>query len=293
MTRKIASIGFGEAATAFAIGWQTNGAPACAYDIQLDDPVSRVAILCRMGDCGVVPADTLALALAQADIVLSLVTAGQAFNVAQSAAPLLAEGALWLDMNSVAPDTKRAAAATIDEYHGRYVDVAVMAPVQPAGVRVPLLVSGPHAKAGAEALHELGFASVATLPGPVGAASSVKMLRSVMIKGIEALTAEFILAAEAAGMTAPVIASLDAGWPGADWAARANYSLDRMLVHGIRRAAEMEETVKMLDGLGTGSTMTRATVVRQRELGTLGLTSRPGLAAKLDSLLKRRKDAAA
>jgi len=293
MTWQIASIGFGEAGAAFASVWRANGVRACGYDIKLETPAQLVTMLRRMGDHEVVPTDTLVLAMSQANIAFSLVTADQALHAAKSAAPLLTKGALWLDLNSVAPDTKRAAAVAIEQSHGRYVDVAVMAPVHPAGMRVPLLVSGPHSEAAAAALREIGFACVEILAGPVGAASSVKMIRSVMVKGIEALTAECILAAEAADVTDPVIASLDATWPGADWGARADYNLDRMLVHGLRRAAEMEEAVKMLDGLGIGSAMTRATVVRQREIGALGLMPPTGLSAKLDAMFGRRKDEAA
>ena len=111
------------------------------------------------------------------------------------------------------------------------------------------------------------------------------MIRSVMVKGIEALTAECVLAADAAGVIEEVLASLDASPPQPGWHARADYNLDRMMVHGLRRAAEMEEVVKTLDALGTGSEMTRGTVARQRALGSLGLRDPAvGLAAKLASL---------
>ncbi len=187
-------------------------------------------------------------------------------------------------MNSVAPDTKRAAAAAIGSA-ARYVAVAVMAPVHPARLAVPLLVSGPYAAAGEAALRAIGFADVRIAGPAIGDASSIKMIRSVMVKGIEALSAECILAAEAAGVREAVVASLDASWPGADWARRFDYNLDRMMVHGLRRAAEMEEVVKTLDALGTGSAMTRGTVDRQRAIGRLAAPPAGGLLAKLRALL--------
>ena len=110
------------------------------------------------------------------------------------------------------------------------------------------------------------------------------MIRSVMVKGIEALTAECVLAADAAGVLDEVIASLDAAPPAAGWGPRADYNLDRMMVHGLRRAAEMEEVVKTLDALGTGAAMTRATVERQRALGLRAVAPPAGLAAKLAAL---------
>ena len=74
-----------------------------------------------------------------------------------------------------------------------------------------------------------------------------------------------------AGVLDEVLASLDASEKPKPWGARADYNLDRMMVHGMRRAAEMEEVVKTLDGLGTGAMMTRGTVERQRAIGALGL----------------------
>jgi 3-hydroxyisobutyrate dehydrogenase-like beta-hydroxyacid dehydrogenase len=170
-------------------------------------------------------------------------------------------GALYFDMNSVAPDTKRAAALAVEAAGGRYVDVAVMAPVEPARLAVPLLVSGPHADDGAAALSEFGFSNVRVLPGDIGRASSVKMIRSVMVKGIEALTAEMMLAGEAAGVSGDVLASL-----GGDWSSKAAYNIERMTTHGLRRAAEMEEVAKTLVALGIDPVMTRGTVQRQREM---------------------------
>jgi 3-hydroxyisobutyrate dehydrogenase-like beta-hydroxyacid dehydrogenase len=159
-----------------------------------------------------------------------------------------------------------------------------MSPVHPAGLGVPLLVSGPHAVAGAEALVASGFTQVCIVEGAVGAASSIKMIRSVMVKGLEALTAECFLAADAAGVTDAVRASLNASWPGTDWGEKADYNLDRMMVHGTRRAAEMEEVVKTLDALGTGSAMTRGTVERQRAIGALGLAAPTSLSAKIAAI---------
>ncbi|MEO9132645.1 MAG: DUF1932 domain-containing protein [Sphingomonas sp.] len=268
MAIRVAMIGFGEAALAFAPGLS---ASLSAFDIKPDRPMLPNVQSTASND----------EALAGASAALSLVTADQALQAATDAAAYLEPGALWFDMNSVAPDTKRAASRVIEAAGGRYVDVAVMSPVHPARTGVPLLVSGPHAEAGAALLRAIGFTKVRMLEGGVGHASSIKMIRSVMVKGIEALTAECILAADRAGVLDEVIASLDASPPPAGWASRADYNLDRMLEHGLRRAAEMEEVVKTLDALGTGSAMTRGTVVRQREIGALGAASPEGFAAKL------------
>jgi 3-hydroxyisobutyrate dehydrogenase-like beta-hydroxyacid dehydrogenase len=203
----------------------------------------------------------------------------------------MAPNALYFDFNSVAPQTKQAAADLVHRFGGRYVDVAVMAPVRPARLEVPLLVSGPHAKEGADALRALGF-SPRCAGAAVGDASTVKMLRSIVVKGMEALTSECFLAASAAGVAAEVAQSLGGSWPGTDWAAKADYDLDRMIVHGLRRAAEMEEAVATLERIGTGSGMSRATVAAQRAIGSLRLQPVKGLAAKARLVLGRRSQAA-
>jgi len=283
-------IGFGEAGQAFAEGMDASFG---AYDRKTDTAAMRDAKLDDYRRIGATAFLSLGDAVRSTDLILSLVTADQALAVAHATAAAIAPGTLFCDMNSVAPDTKREAAQAIEAAGGRYVDVAVMAPVHPKKRTVPLLVSGPHAEAGLVALGGVGFSSITLQPGGVGAASSIKMIRSVMVKGIEALTAECLLAATRAGVRDEVVASLDASWPGADWARRGDYNLDRMMVHGLRRAEEMEEVVKTLDGLGTGSAMTRGTVERQRAIGRLGLGEIGSLDAKIAAILGDAQEKAA
>jgi hypothetical protein len=100
------------------------------------------------------------------------------------------------------------------------------------------------------------------------------MIRSVMVKGIEALTAECMLASSAAGVTDEVLASLDSSEKQQSWPSRAAYNLDRMIVHGLRRAEEMAEVVRTLEDLGIDPMMSRATAsppARSRKPG-----ARPG-----------------
>ncbi|MBO0749732.1 MAG: NAD(P)-dependent oxidoreductase [Porphyrobacter sp.] len=254
---RVALVGFGEAGETFACapGWrgETRG-----WDLL---PERRAA----MAACGVETGDDAAAALGDRAFILSLVTADAALEAARSYAPLLPEGALWCDMNSVAPDTKREAAAVIEAAGGRYVDVAVMAPVNPAKLAVPLLISGPHAIAAQPLLEALGFSNTRIVGDEVGRASAIKMIRSVMVKGLEALSSECAAAAEAAGVFDEVMASLDASEKAAPWAEKVAYNRERMAKHGFRRAAEMEESARTLQGLGVEPVMTRGTVRLQRE----------------------------
>ena len=267
---------------AFATGLSASG-----YDRKIADPTTRAAKFADFGSCNVHAALTNREAIDGRAVILSLVTADQTRAAAEETALSMAAGALFCDLNSVAPETKRRAAQTIEQAGGRYVDVAVMAPVHPLGRKAPLLVAGPHAVAGEAALAAIGFTNVRIVGASIGAASAIKMIRSVIIKGLEALTAECLLAAEAAGVREEVLASLDASERARPWAERATYNLERMIVHGGRRAEEMAEVVKTLDGLGTGSAMARATTERQRVIGALGVESTDTLDATLALLSAR------
>ncbi|WP_062731606.1 NAD(P)-dependent oxidoreductase [Sphingobium abikonense] len=282
MNGTIALIGFGEAGSTFArtAGW---GSRAAAFDIA----ASRRSV---MEPLGVRPCDSAAQAISGASLVLSLVTADQALAVALECAGILSSDTLFCDMNSVAPGTKRQAARAFAEAGKRYVDVAVMAPVSPAHMAVPLTLSGPDAAMAHSLLSEAGFGACTMVGDAIGRASAIKLVRSVMVKGIEALTAEMMLAAQAEGVADAVLASLDASERRTSWPDRADYNLDRMLVHGRRRAAEMAEAARMLRDLGIEPLMTDGTVMRQKMLGDLAIGDPPeGYAAKISAVSARYK----
>lgn len=286
--QSIAFIGFGEAARAFLAGWALQDpAQIKAYDIKTDSAATRPAMLAQFSMHGVTGCDNPAAALSHADVVFSLVTADHALQAAKVAAPSLRAGTLWLDCNSCAPDTKKAAAHEIEEAGGRYVDVAVMAPVMPKRHHVPLLVSGPHVEAARSVLKNLDMRAEAA-GDTIGQASSIKMLRSVMVKGIEALCAECFLAARRAGVEDRVIASLDASSTETNWRTQAAYNLERMIVHGARRAAEMREVAATVAALGLSADMASATARWQDRVA--GAADEPGsddLAGRLDRVLAR------
>jgi 3-hydroxyisobutyrate dehydrogenase-like beta-hydroxyacid dehydrogenase len=292
MEIKIGLVGFGEAGFTFAIAGDW-AASVHVFDCKTDSDIDAPAMRARYADAGVSACNHLADAVQQVPLVLSLVTADQALAVAEAVANCLEPGTYYCDMNSIAPQTKQAAAALIEASGGHYIDVALMAPINPARLSTPLLLSGSGAGPASDILGQLGFTNRRVVGASVGRASSIKMIRSVVVKGIEALSAECALAADAAGVLDEVLASLDESEKAKSWQDRFDYNLDRMMIHGLRRAAEMEEVVKCLDGLGTGSAVSRATVERQRAIGALAI-ERPhqGLTGKLHQLNDRKAMAA-
>ncbi len=287
MTAQIAFIGFGEAARAFT-GASTWTANSRAYDRLFEAAATRASLETACETHGVTCCETLAEAAAGTDALISVVTADQALIAAKKAARHMAGGRLYLDFNSVSPDTKRAAAREIEAAGGAYVDVAVMSPVLPKRLSTPLLVSGSQADSAAGLLRSAGFTDVRSVGAEIGRASAIKMIRSIMIKGREALSACCALAAHQAGVMDEVRASL-----GEEWAGQADYNLDRMLTHGQRRAAEMDEVAAMLTDMSINPLLASATASWQRALGGTTPADLPDtLDGKLDLIAQSNKAAA-
>ena len=267
---RLCFIGFGEAGQAFASGLQEAGVKTqSAWDILFPEAAGE-RLRQAASTLGVRQATSAADAVAGADIVVSAVTAASSLEAAAAAKDHLRPHQFFLDINSVSPGRKQETAKLLDGV-ARYVDVAVMAPVHPARHQTPLLLAGAHTEAIEPILRGLDMRT--SIAGPeVGAAAAIKMVRSVMIKGLEALCLECFLAASRAGVEEQIIASLSKSYPGVDWRKVVAYNLERMASHGARRAAEMEEVADTLRELGVAPLMTAGTIARQREMGTLGKT---------------------
>jgi 3-hydroxyisobutyrate dehydrogenase-like beta-hydroxyacid dehydrogenase len=143
-----------------------------------------------------------------------------------------------------------------------------------------MLLAGPHAAAVMPLLIDELEMHGAIAGDEVGQAAALKMIRSVMIKGIEALTLECFLAATRCGIVEEVAASLKNNYPSLDWTKIAGYNVERMASHGIRRADEMDQVAETLRDLGVDPLMASATSTRQREMGVIGKD--PNVRAALD-----------
>jgi 3-hydroxyisobutyrate dehydrogenase-like beta-hydroxyacid dehydrogenase len=266
---RIAFIGFGEAGQTISRGLLGAGAAGIrAYDIlpqALD--AARAA--------GVQAARDHADAVREADIVFLAVTASSSLQAAQACLPGLRKGQLFLDINSVSPQRKIDTAACVAPSGALYVDVAVMAPVAPYLHKVPCLIGGPGAEALLPRAQAMGMKMDYVSP-QVGQASAIKMFRSIMIKGLEALVLESMLAASEYRVEERVLASLKETFPTLDWEKLAGYMIERVVSHGKRRAAEMREVAETLKGIGLEPLMAGATAARQQWLADLNVKARLG-----------------
>ena len=256
---RIALIGLGEVGLTLAEDLKAHS--LVTWDVRFadrDSPASRnAAALCMT------PSPSAVDAVRDAALVISAVTAANDLAAAQSVAPGIAKDAFFLDLNSASPGQKRASAAAIDGAGGRYVEAAVMSPIHPKRIGSPILLGGRHAAAFAAIAAPLGFTGLEVCSEEIGKASATKMCRSVVIKGVEALLTESMLAARVYGVEDRVLATLSNLLPSDDWQKLAAYMIGRALEHGERRAEEMREAARTVAETGIEPLMATATAARQ------------------------------
>lgn len=263
---KIALIGFGEVGQTFAADFlKRDGVIVSAYDLLFSDPASQLRT--RAEALGVKTEDGAAEAAEGACVVISAVTADRCEAAAAAAADYLEPAQIFFDVNSASPQTKRRAAARIAARGGSYVEGAVMAAVLAPRLAVPILGGGERAEELAALLNPLGM-NITPVAREIGEASSTKLCRSIMIKGIEALICDCAAAAKKAGVEKAVYASLAETFPSIDWQRLAESMAERVAKHGIRRAAEMREAAEMLTEMEIESSLARA-VADAQERGAL------------------------
>lgn len=282
--RAVCLVGFGEVGEVFAADLRSHGVRhLVAWDIKFanrDSGPSRAARACQIE----VAADA-ATAVSRASLILSAVTAAQDVAAAQSVARHLRPDALFVDFNSVSPAIKQQTAAVIHQGSGRYVEAAIMAPIAPKRVASPILLGGPHAAEFAALARDLGLSGVEVFSDTIGQASAAKMCRSVIVKGMEALLAESLLAARHFGVEDTVLQSLQNLLPGSDWRSLARYMISRSVLHGTRRAEEMREVAATVRESGLHPWMSDASAERQQWAAQFRhLAGEDSLAALLDQM---------
>jgi len=267
----IGFIGFGEAGFNIAKGLRGEGLDRVfAYDINTHTPRLGEKIKSRAQSSGVSLVESPEELCQACGVFFSAVTADQALKAAEQTAPYLEARHVYVDINSVSPATKRSVGEIITGAEARFVEAAVMSAVIPLGHRVPMLLGGKAAHEFTELLAPYGM-NLEVISEQIGAAVAVKLCRSIVVKGLEALLLECALVASRYGADARVFASLQDKFPGVDWGELAGYMIGRVVQHGERRAREMEEVARMLSAAGIDPIMAEATGRRQEWGGRLAL----------------------
>jgi len=249
----VAVLGLGEAGGRLAADLAAAGVTVRGYDV---DAASDVR--------GVARASDPKTAVAGSDVVLSVNTAKAALDAAAASLPALRETTIYADLNTASPELKRELAALVAGVGARFADVALLGPVPERGLRAPALASGAGARAFADLFGPLGM-PVEVISEQAGDAATLKLLRSVFMKGLAAAAIESISAAEVAGH--------------ADWLERelagviGQPLLERLLEgsrrHAARRVDEMEAARDLLLGLGIEPRIAAASAAQLAELAAV------------------------
>jgi 3-hydroxyisobutyrate dehydrogenase-like beta-hydroxyacid dehydrogenase len=259
--RQIGLVGYGEVGSIFGAGLkaQPGVTGVSAWDLKFSDAAARA----RAVEGGIAAKASMAQLCADADLVISAVTASNTLAVAKEAAAHLRPGSFFLDLNSASPGTKQKAAALIDKAGAHYVEAGVMTSVPPYGIKVPMLLGGATAQALAAVLNAWGM-DAKVVSDRLGVASAIKMSRSVMIKGLEALVIESYATARAYGVEAHVLPTLVETFPSIDWEQQGAYFFSRVVQHGKRRAEEMREAANTVREAGFEPWMSTAAADKQQ-----------------------------
>jgi len=263
--QRIGLIGYGEVGKIFASGLKAKPGVTTvgAWDLKFAAAASREVERAHAAQAGIAAHDSLQALCAASDLVICAVTASNTLAVARQAAPFMRPGSLFLDLNSASPGTKQQAAAAVDGAGAHYVEAGVMTSVPPYGIRVPMLLGGAKAVDLAGALTAWGLDAKA-VSDRLGVASAIKMCRSIMIKGLEALVIESYTTAREYGVEDHVLPTLAETFPSIDWPAQGAYFFSRVVQHGKRRAEEMRESANTVREAGFEPFMAAAIADKQQ-----------------------------
>jgi 3-hydroxyisobutyrate dehydrogenase len=293
---RVALIGYGEVGGIFGAALANAGVRAVgAFDILIADAAWTADARARAERDGVVLANSMNDAIASSDLIISAVTAAATASAAEQIA-CGCRGAFLLDVNSASPCTKTSCAEVIQHAGGRYVEAAVMSSVPPHGIRVPMLLGGPHATALQPTLAKLGFAATVGSES-YGVVSAIKLCRSIFVKGMEALAIESLIAARRYGVEREVLSSLAETFPGLDWERQATWFWRRVVQHGRRRAEEMREAAVTVTDAGiaprmaTASADVQAWIAMLRAEGVFASAGPDATWRELADLVERKTDA--
>ena len=295
--RVIALLGFGEAGSAIARGlaaeggWRAVSKPGdnaprrlIAIDTALDKDPRGTALGKAARALDVAIADRYTAALSEADLVICAVQGEHALSAAAAAAPLLKKGAHFLDLCTVTGRMADEDRAAIEKGGGRYVDVAVMGGFFKSGIKAKMLVAGAEAEAAVAWMNANGFDAKYLGPRP-GSASSVKMVRSVVMKGLEALGVEALVTAERQGILEEVLdcfGDVDL----VDFRDHLSSLVQTHVVHARRRWEEMGLVARTLSETGVEPVMTVTTERALRRSVDAGIAPADGKVPSLEEALK-------
>lgn len=267
---RLGLLGFGEAAARLAGDFRNAGfSPLVAY--------SRSGAKAKPGDAlhekaralGVTLVKTPAALARQTDVILALTPGKAAVPALRRILRHLRPDHLYIDASSNSAKAMEQAAALVGDA-ARFVDASVMGPVDLMGLKVPFVASGPHAAEFRDRLTPHGMVINVVGKGP-GDASAMKLIRSVLMKGLAMLLLDTMEAAHRRNILDAVIEDSSVTFNEIPFQKIIKRYVGGTAVHCERRVHEMKECLELLHDMGSTDRSTKATISMLREMVKMGM----------------------
>ena len=270
MDTTLGFLGFGEVGYFMSDGLKKAGfGRIVAYDKAYTDKGPFAATIRSRADrAGVELFVSLSEMLGCADVIVSAVPAKFAPSAAEDVLAFPPEIELYVDVTTVKPSEKQHMEDRFAEKNIKFVDGAMLGPLPNYGHKVPMLASGQGAEKWASLMTPFGM-KITPIPGHAGSASSIKLVRSVFMKGLEALLVETFLFARKSGAEKVVLDSL-AETLKVPFQNTASRMISADLVHAERRAFEVGESVELMKEMKIDPIMAEAIIKRLKKSASLG-----------------------
>jgi 3-hydroxyisobutyrate dehydrogenase-like beta-hydroxyacid dehydrogenase len=205
--------------------------------------------------------------LRRCDVAIAAVPGRESAAAAASALEFLSRDCVYVDVSTGSPESLRQSAAAFEAAGRSFVDTAIMGAIALTAARTPVLIAGRDAGRAREVFALMGAPVKLLDGGTPGDAVALKLLRSVVIKGLECLSIESLTAAEQLGIRDrlfEVLSDVDAS----PFAELMEALVTTHIVHAERRMHEMEDSTAQLRALGFDAAVTGA--LPARYAATLG-----------------------
>ena len=292
---RLGLLGFGEAAARLAMDFSQAGfKDITAYSrsgakAQPGDPVSQ-----RAEAAGVKLAKSVGTLAKKSDIIIALTPGKAAVPALKKILKYLRPDHLYVDASSNSAHNMEQAAALIGNA-ARFVDASVMGPVDIMGLKVPFVASGPHAAEFYDRMTPHGMVITVVGNNP-GDASAMKLIRSVLMKGLAMLLLETMEAAQRRNILDAVIEDSSVTFNDIPFQKIIKRYIGGTAVHCERRIHEMKECLELLQDMGSTDRATKSTIAMLRDMVKMGMpqkfTKEPdSIHPVIDALIAARDEA--
>lgn len=271
---KIGFIGFGEAAYNISLGLKGEGITGIiAYDKMADDAVMGKMVAARSTEADVTMKATAKEVAEEADLIFGAVPSSFTLDVCEEIKDALHKGKIYADVSASTPVVKEKIWNAIKETGVLFVDAAMLGSLPKDKHQVPITASGNGAEELKKIMTPFGM-KITTAGEKAGAASAIKLVRSIYMKGIAALMVEMLQAADAYDVSDEVVSSIAKSMDGIPFTSHLNRLVTGTAIHCHRRAAELKGSIDMLKECGISSAMTKAAKQRTEEMETFEFAKR-------------------